>query len=115
MDMDKYLRVRFMVEDELRIAETYHPEWPKDVVHGAAVVAEEAGELVQAALDATYHCGNMAMVCSWLSGRLLLNAVRNPLLDQFMFKVRWYRRKFYLCRVDGLPDIQVDQSVFLLL
>ena len=56
--------------------------------------------------------GNMDMVCSWLSGRLLLNAVRNPLLDQFMFKVRWYRRKFYLCRVDGLPDIQVDQSVF---
>ena len=28
-----------------------YPEWPKDRVHGAAICVEEAGELIQAALD----------------------------------------------------------------
>jgi len=40
---------------ELRYAEKKFPGWPTDVVHAAAIVAEEAGELVQAALDWNYH------------------------------------------------------------
>ena len=39
---------------ELDRAERLHPQWPVDEVHQAAVVAEEAGELVQAALNHYY-------------------------------------------------------------
>lgn len=34
---------------ELVSAEAKHPDWPDDIVHQAAIVAEEAGELLQAA------------------------------------------------------------------
>ena len=40
---------------ELRKAEAKHPGWPDDVVHGAAVMVEEAGESMQAALDHFYR------------------------------------------------------------
>jgi len=40
---------------ELKKAEAKFPGWPEDVVHGAAILAEEAGETVQAALDYYYH------------------------------------------------------------
>lgn len=40
--------------DEIRRAEEKWPGWPDDVIHGAAIVAEEAGEVVKAALDCTY-------------------------------------------------------------
>lgn len=42
---------------EVQMAEEKHPEWPKDHIHGAAIVAEESGELVQAALQHTYEKG----------------------------------------------------------
>jgi hypothetical protein len=42
------------VFDELRKAETKHPSWPTDPIHAAAIVAEEAGELVQASIDHYY-------------------------------------------------------------
>ena len=47
---------------ELTNAETKHPGWPGDVIHGAAIVAEECGEMVQAALQATYEEGPMERV-----------------------------------------------------
>jgi hypothetical protein len=40
---------------ELRRAEEKHPGWPDDPIHGAAIVAEEAGELSQKALDFFYR------------------------------------------------------------
>jgi len=40
--------------DELRSAEQKFPGWPDDIVHASAIVAEEAGELVKAALDRHY-------------------------------------------------------------
>jgi len=43
-----------MVFDELKKAEAKFPGWPVDIVHGSAIVAEEAGELTQAALDYYY-------------------------------------------------------------
>lgn len=43
------------IEDELLSARGAHPGWPTDIVHAAAVVGEEAGKLLQAALDFTYR------------------------------------------------------------
>lgn len=39
------------------LAERQHPEWPSDIIHAAAVIAEETGELVQACLDLVYFGG----------------------------------------------------------
>lgn len=43
-----------IIEVELELALEKWPHWPADPVHAAAVVAEEAGELMQACLDITY-------------------------------------------------------------
>lgn len=39
---------------ELRHAEQKHPDWPTDIVHAVAIMIEEAGETMQAALDNHY-------------------------------------------------------------
>ncbi len=36
---------------EIDRAEKLHPDWPTDPIHQAAVVTEEAGELLQASLN----------------------------------------------------------------
>jgi len=51
-------RIEGAIWQEFNRAAQQHPGWPEDLVHQAAIVAEEAGELVQAALDATYHGGS---------------------------------------------------------
>lgn len=38
---------------------TQHPGWPADVMHGAVIIAEEAGEVCKAASDATYNHDNL--------------------------------------------------------
>jgi D-serine deaminase-like pyridoxal phosphate-dependent protein len=43
------------VMEELSKARSKFPSWPDDPIHAAAVVQEEAGELVQAALQAVYE------------------------------------------------------------
>ena len=43
---------------EIGKAETKHPGWPRDVVHGAAIAAEECGSMVKAAVDLYYHRGS---------------------------------------------------------
>lgn len=43
--------------DELGRAEVKHPSWCCDAVHGAAILAEESGELTQAAIDFHYNGG----------------------------------------------------------
>lgn len=40
--------VLLAILDELHRAEGIHPDWPTDPVHAAAVIAEEAGEIVKA-------------------------------------------------------------------
>jgi len=44
---------------ELGAAEEKHPGWPTDVVHATAIMVEEAGEAMQAALDAYYKRGDL--------------------------------------------------------
>lgn len=45
---------------ELHRARTKHPAWPvDDVIHAAAIVAEESGELIRAALHVRYEKGSL--------------------------------------------------------
>ncbi|WP_027188209.1 hypothetical protein [Desulfovibrio cuneatus] len=39
---------------ELQYAEEKHGTYPKDVIHGCAILNEEAGKLTQACIDYTY-------------------------------------------------------------
>lgn len=43
------------IEEELERARKKFPKWPKDHIHAAAIVAEEAGELIRAALQYKYE------------------------------------------------------------
>lgn len=47
---------------ELAKAEVKHPAWPQDKVHQAAILAEEAGEAVQAAINCHYHGGDIEKI-----------------------------------------------------
>jgi hydroxypyruvate isomerase len=46
-----------IIFEELKKAEIKFPGWPVDPVHGAGIMAEEAGEAVRAALDLYYGRG----------------------------------------------------------
>jgi hypothetical protein len=45
------------VVEELQAARTKHPAWPKDVIHGIAILNEESGEAMKEALQFTYENG----------------------------------------------------------
>jgi len=45
------------IEDEFARAIMIHPDWPDDVIHQVAIMIEEAGETMQAALNYKYHGG----------------------------------------------------------
>ena len=48
-----------LVLDELALAEEIHPSFPHDVIHQIAVLSEETGESVKAALQYVYENGSM--------------------------------------------------------
>jgi tellurite resistance protein len=43
--------------NELSKAEIKHPDWPRDTIHAVAIMVEEAGESIEAALDIAYADG----------------------------------------------------------
>lgn len=44
-----------LINEELKRAKRNYPQWPDHVVARAAIVGEEAGELLQAALEIKYE------------------------------------------------------------
>ncbi len=51
-----------LVKDEVKRAENKWPKYYSDVIHAAAIINEEAGETIQAALDYTYDSGSIEKV-----------------------------------------------------
>lgn len=47
-----------LILNELKRAEAKFPDWPDDIIHAAAIVAEEAGELTRASLNVVYSGEN---------------------------------------------------------
>lgn len=47
-DTEVYAAVYAAVEAELQRARTKYPQWPLDIVHAAAIAAEESGEVTKA-------------------------------------------------------------------
>lgn len=71
---------------EMETAELKHPAWPIDPIHAAAIVAEESGELIQAANQYAHERGkfcNMqheAVQVGCTAIRFLVNVteIKNP-------------------------------------
>lgn len=58
--MSKVDEVFRLIADEVHKAEEKFPWWPDDLIHGAAIVAEESGELIQATLQNKYEKGGFS-------------------------------------------------------
>ena len=67
------------IRNEFARAQRLHPIWPADIIHQAAVVAEEAGEVVKAANDYRYHGGSLEDVRTELvqTGAMVLRMLIN--------------------------------------
>lgn len=47
------------IQAEVNRAKSKHPNWPEDNIHAAAIVCEESGELIRAALQHKYEGGTI--------------------------------------------------------
>lgn len=71
------------VRKEISRAERKFPGWPEDPVHAAAILGEEAGEALQAALDYFYGRGDLETLkkeliqTAAMAFRFLLNLQEN--------------------------------------
>lgn len=80
--------------EEILAAEKVFPGWPSDVVHAAAIVAEECGELVKAAIDFHYGRG--------CKGVLQNEAVQTgAMVYRFLMDIERYRSE-----VPGIENIK---------
>lgn len=58
----KLTHIDELINAEFMQAEIKFPGWPKDIVHGVAIIQEECGELVKACLDFFYGRGTIEQV-----------------------------------------------------
>lgn len=72
-----YTKALTMIISELSAAEKKHPGWPDDPVHAVAIMVEEAGESMQAAIDLYYKGGTNDHLCVELAqtGAMALRAL----------------------------------------
>ena len=47
------------IRSEVQRATALHPEWPADPIHATAIVAEESGEAIRAAVQLVYEDGEL--------------------------------------------------------
>ena len=57
--MNDHDDIESAILDELIKAKKKYPDWPDDMVHQAAIVSEESGELIRAVLNHVYHDGSI--------------------------------------------------------
>jgi hypothetical protein len=62
VDRTVFSAIAHELEEELKLAEARNPLWPRDYVHGASIVAEEAGEVSQAANQVCYEGGEVVSI-----------------------------------------------------
>lgn len=68
-----------LIKIEMDMAVRKHPDWPEDIIHAAAILAEESGELLKACLDLVYFGGtgrnvrDEAISVATMAERFLLN------------------------------------------
>lgn len=82
------------VVKELGEAMAKHPLWPVNVVHGAAIVGEQAGELVRAALHEAYGLDNGP-------------ALRQEAIQTAAMAIRFLLN---LGEMLGMPSVQVEDK-----
>lgn len=87
------------VREELESAKLKHPQFPLDIIHGAAVIVEEAGEIVKASLQWTYEDGKMIEVyqetlqTAAMCFRLLENISNMKTLKCYQLKMKMVKDK----------------------
>jgi hypothetical protein len=64
---------------ELVLAERKHPSWPDDPIHQVAIMVEEAGEAMQAALQMVYENGSVEALKKELiqTGAMVVRCLEN--------------------------------------
>lgn len=78
-------RILVCIAMEMMAAKKKHPDWPKEIIDGTAIITEEVGEVVKAALQHKYEGGRYfdihreAIQAGAMVVRFLYNLPEKPL------------------------------------